>query len=65
VGYGQGAGLSDVVDLGQVWGTESVTLSDLQLPAHTHDYTPVPEPTSVALLIAAGVALTGRRRRGH
>ncbi len=35
VGDGQGPGLSPVV-LGQAWGTESVTLTNAQLPAHTH-----------------------------
>lgn len=35
VGTGQGAGLSSV-QLGQAWGTESVTLTTNQIPAHTH-----------------------------
>jgi microcystin-dependent protein len=35
VGPGQGPGLSNY-DLGQVAGTESVTLNSNQLPAHTH-----------------------------
>jgi len=35
VGAGQGPGLSNV-DLGQVGGTETVTLTQAQLPAHVH-----------------------------
>jgi microcystin-dependent protein len=36
VGVGQGPGLSDY-DLGQVGGSESVTLTVSQMPAHTHN----------------------------
>lgn len=35
VGVGQGPGLSNV-DLGQVGGTETVTLTQAQMPAHNH-----------------------------
>lgn len=35
VGQGQGPGLSNV-DLGQLWGQASVTLTTSQMPAHTH-----------------------------
>ena len=35
VGFGTGAGLSKV-DLGQMWGTENVTLLTNQIPAHVH-----------------------------
>src|SRR5436190_2042206 len=37
VDFGQGLGLSNV-DLGQSWGTESVTLNESQLAAHTNSY---------------------------
>ncbi|MGJ1433667.1 phage tail protein [Sphingobacterium spiritivorum] len=36
IGTGQGLGLTNVV-LGQVMGTETVTLSSAQLPVHTHN----------------------------
>jgi microcystin-dependent protein len=39
VGFGQAPGLSDY-DLGQTGGSESVTLTVNQLPAHTHTATP-------------------------
>ncbi len=35
IGMGQGPGLSDY-DLGQVGGTESTTLTTLQMPSHSH-----------------------------
>ncbi|AKV03631.1 Microcystin dependent protein [Labilithrix luteola] len=35
LGFGQGPGLSDRV-LAETGGTQTVTLSDLQLPSHTH-----------------------------
>jgi microcystin-dependent protein len=63
VGFGQGAGLTNV-DLGQEWGVENITLSDSQLPLHTHEYTPVPEPVSLSsMLIGAGGLMMSRRRR--
>ncbi|MET4106729.1 tail fiber protein [Hymenobacter sp. UYP22] len=37
VGQGQGPGLANYV-VGQVMGTEDVTLTTLQLPAHTHPF---------------------------
>ena len=37
--FGQGTGLSSYV-LGQVQGSESVTLLGAQMPSHTHSYTP-------------------------
>lgn len=37
VGQGQGPGLSNYV-IGQMQGTESVTLTSLQLPAHQHPF---------------------------
>ena len=60
---GQGAGLSPV-DLGETFGSETVTLNLSQLPAHDHDFTPVPEPTSMISLVvcAAGMILRPRRR---
>lgn len=36
VGTGQGAGLGAPIILGQVGGTETVTLTTLQMPQHTH-----------------------------
>jgi microcystin-dependent protein len=39
--FGQGAGLSDY-DLGQSGGTSTVTLSDSELPAHSHSVGCVP-----------------------
>src|SRR2546421_11313541 len=54
VDFGQGPGLSNV-DLGQVWGAESVTLTDSQLAAHTHTFDAVPEP-GAATLALFGVA---------
>ncbi len=62
VGYGQGGGLSNVI-LGEVFGSENITLSEAQMPAHTHDYTPVPEPAAVASLMAGAVGMILRRRR--
>lgn len=35
VGVGQGPGLSSVVD-GQVWGSETTTLTQAQMPVHSH-----------------------------
>lgn len=40
VGTGQGAGLS-YVDLGQVWGTESFTLTTANMPVHSHTSGPI------------------------
>ena len=36
VGFGQGAGLSTPITQGELAGNESVTLSSLQMPMHTH-----------------------------
>jgi len=49
-----------LVDLGELLGTEQVTLTESNLPEHDHTY--VPEPTSAALLGLAGLALLRRRR---
>jgi microcystin-dependent protein len=62
VGMGQGAGLSSWA-LGQTGGTETNTLTIGQMPAHDHTFTPTPEPTSLGLLAAGGLALAARRRR--
>jgi len=62
VDVGQGLGLSNV-DLGEVFGSENVTLNISQLPAHTHEYTPVPEPASLLSLVGAGAMLLMARRR--
>jgi microcystin-dependent protein len=51
VGQGQGPGLS-VIELGQVGGAESVTLTVAQLPAHSH-------PLMASTLEAAVVSPTG------
>jgi microcystin-dependent protein len=45
VGQGQGLGLSPI-DIGEVSGTENVTILSTQMPAHTH--TAVPASTSIA-----------------
>ena len=50
VGSGSGAGLSKV-DLGQMLGTENVTLLTTQIPAHTH-------PTTVAIYAGKDTTLT-------
>lgn len=50
VGQGQGPGLSNV-DLGQTGGSETVTLSAAELPAHTH---------SVAMPAATGPQTSNR-----
>ena len=60
VGAGPGPDFGSV-ESGQGLGTETSTLSVLNLPAHAHDV--VPEPTSLALLGVGGRALAGRRRR--
>jgi microcystin-dependent protein len=60
VGFGQGPGLSNW-SLGQVSGLESLVLTEAQMPAHVHTYTPVPEPS--AFCIFAGAMLLFRRRR--
>jgi len=46
VGRGQGPGLPDV-DLGEQSGSETVTLSVSQIPAHTHSVTPAMAVSSV------------------
>jgi len=60
---GTGAGLSPVV-LGEVFGSESTALTFSQLPAHDHDYTPVPEPTTLGLLMVCvgGIIIRPGRR---
>ena len=62
VGFGQGLGLSDV-DLGQMWGVESVTLSDSQLAAHTHSFEAIPEPGGATLAVMGVGAMLFRRTR--
>lgn len=64
VGAGQGPGLADYV-LGESWGTETTTLTLNQLAPHDHDYTQVPEPSTL-LLAACGVVgplVVARRKR--
>jgi MYXO-CTERM domain-containing protein len=62
VDFGQGPGLSNV-DLGQVWGVESLTLNDSQLAAHTHNFDALPEPGAAVLALAGVGALVVRRPR--
>ncbi|GGH72100.1 microcystin-dependent protein [Filimonas zeae] len=60
VGAGQGTGLSNYI-LGQVSGTEGVTLLQSQLPAHTH--TPTIQTETVTP--AATVTLSGTNTGGN
>jgi microcystin-dependent protein len=46
VGTGQGPGLSNIV-LGQLAGTENVTLTTGNMPAHTHPLTGTVTPTAI------------------
>jgi microcystin-dependent protein len=69
VGDGQGPGLSPWL-LGQERGVEDFTLTNAQMPVHTHEYTPqvvaAPEPLTFALFgvgLAGLGAVTRRRRR--
>jgi microcystin-dependent protein len=62
VGEGQGAGLTNW-DLGQVRGTDALTLSQAEMPAHDHTVTAVPEPGVVGLVVVGGIAVGARRRR--
>jgi microcystin-dependent protein len=62
VGFGQGPGLS-LWDLGQQDGTEINSLSISEMPAHTHDYIAVPEPSSLTLISAGALLLARRRKR--
>ncbi|MES1975283.1 MAG: tail fiber protein [Pseudomonadota bacterium] len=45
-GAGHGAGLSNTYALGQTFGKASVTLTEAQLPAHTHTATASTQPAS-------------------
>lgn len=55
VGTGQGPGLSDIV-LGEMAGTETVTLLSTQLPAHNHVATAPGAGTSTTTVPTASVA---------
>jgi MYXO-CTERM domain-containing protein len=58
--FGQGPGMSNV-ELGQMLGSETVTLTGAQMPEHTH--TVVPEPSAALLgLLGLGGAMMRRRR---
>jgi microcystin-dependent protein len=58
---GQGPGLSSRVQ-GETGGTETVTLTNGQLPAHTHTVTPQGSPADATLVSPAnGVAATKAR----
>lgn len=59
VGFGQGLGLS-AIELGEAAGTENVTLTQAQLPAHTHQATATPgAPMTAPVNIPASTATTG------
>ena len=58
---GQGPGLTSRVE-GETGGTETVTLSNAQLPAHTHTVTPQGSPADATLVSPAnGVPPTKAR----
>ncbi|AZF40340.1 Microcystin dependent protein [Pseudomonas sp. R1-43-08] len=57
IGQGSGAGLSARV-IGEISGTESVTATLLNLPAHTHAVTPLTATTSVQLANTSSNPLT-------
>ncbi|HKD35706.1 MAG TPA: tail fiber protein [Pirellulales bacterium] len=63
IGMGQGPGLPDIA-LGEVTGTESVSLSVANLPPHDHTL-PAPEPSTIALAVVgmAGALFAAKRRR--
>lgn len=48
------------LDLGDWNGVDRITLTEANLPEHTHEY--VPEPSSLALLALGGIVLARRRR---
>ena len=64
VGMGQGPGLPNY-DLGEVFGSDIVTLGIDQIPAHDHTFQLVPEPPGRLLAVVGlcGLWLTARRRR--
>jgi microcystin-dependent protein len=58
VGFGQGTGLSSI-ELGQAAGSENVTLTQAQLPMHTHQAAATPgAAVSAAVNIPASTATT-------
>ncbi|MDH4655554.1 tail fiber protein [Pseudomonas sp. JS3066] len=58
VGQGQGPGLSPI-DIGEVSGTENVTILSNQMPAHTHTATPVSNSISASGQASIPAATTG------
>ncbi|WP_321877603.1 phage tail protein [Paraburkholderia bannensis] len=61
VGFGEGPGLSNIV-LGEVAGTETVTLNQNQLPMHNHAVTVTPPAAVTAPInIPASTATTGQQ----
>jgi len=61
IGAGQGSGLTDH-PLGQTGGSESVTLSIPQMPAHTHLYAP-PASTADATVVSPSGAVPATKAR--
>jgi microcystin-dependent protein len=59
--FGTGVGPEMSLTLGEVFGAELTTLTESQLPSHTHTAA-VPEPATVALLILPAAILIRRRR---
>ncbi len=58
VGQGQGPGLSDVV-IGEVAGTENVTILSNQMPTHTHTAVPTSNSITASGQAAVPAATTG------
>ncbi len=58
VGFGQGPGLTNIL-IGQVGGTESITLINNNLPAHSHSLNAVVEAGDNSLPTGALLAHTG------
>lgn len=59
LGVGSGPGLPTVT-WGQKSGTQSVTLTEGQIPSHAHNF--IPEPSSFALLMLGAGSLVMRRK---
>ncbi len=58
-----GSGPLGNFQLGQKFGNENVTLTESQLPAHSHSVPIIPEPSTLAFVIVSLFATLSRRRK--